>query len=126
MLRPLRGFGGAFLALVRRSAYVAFALGSIVILGLAGCGRKGGLDPPPSAALPLSPPAAAQAAPAPAPAASAEALPASNAQAPVGMASIAPAAPPGQDPAKTGFDNEGNPVAGPGQKKSFFLDFLLQ
>jgi hypothetical protein len=40
------------------------------------------------------------------------------------MASIAPTS--HEDAQKNGFDSEGNPVAGPGQKKTFPLDFLLQ
>lgn len=31
-----------------------------------------------------------------------------------------------QDPARTGFDAQGNPVAAPGEKKSFILDPLLR
>jgi hypothetical protein len=40
------------------------------------------------------------------------------------MASLVPQS--HEDAQKNGFDAEGNPVASPGQKKSFPLDFLLQ
>jgi predicted small lipoprotein YifL len=80
-------------------------------LTLAACGRVGPLEPPPGPALGATP-----------------------------TASAAPAAPGGPPPAagpgpgqvstevaqKNGFDAFGNPVAPPGAKKSFPLDFLLQ
>ena len=72
---------------------------------LSGCGRKGPLDLPPSAATP------------PAPAASS-----AN---PSATPSPAPASPQ-ETAAKGGFDSHGNPVAPPGEKKSFILDPLLQ
>jgi len=100
--------------------FVGLGLGSIVILGLAGCGRRSSLDPPPSAATPQSPAAAtAQRSPlSPSP---------PPPPPPASPAGGAPPPLPGQDAAaKTGFDAEGNPVAGPGQKKPFILDFLLQ
>jgi len=91
-----------------------------LILSLAGCGRKAGLDAPPSAAVPGTPTAQSSTA---APSTTAPDN-ASHAQGPPGMASIAPTS--HEDAQKNGFDSEGNPVAGPGQKKTFPLDFLLQ
>jgi predicted small lipoprotein YifL len=116
MMLPSRVSGEHSLALFRRRAFLGLALGSIVILGLAGCGRKSGLDPPPSAAVPRSPPAS-----------TAQASPPSPSPSPPASAAGASPSLPGQDvAAKTGFDAQGNPVAGSGQKKSFILDFLLQ
>ena len=68
-------------------ARLAVAAALIAALGVAGCGRKAGLDPPPAAAV--SQP---------------------TAEVPPGVA-------PGVDPER--------PVAAPGRRKSFFLDFLL-
>jgi len=82
----------------------ALAVVVIVGLGLTACGRKGPLDQPPSAAIP--PPAQA----------------ASNSSG----AAPGAAESPQETAAKTGFDAQGNPIAGPGQKKSFFLDPLLR
>jgi len=88
------------------------AAGLAVILSLAGCGRKGALDPPPSAALP------------PAPAATAGG---SASAAPGSAAAASPQPGTSQDhAARTGFDSAGNPVAAPGQNKPFPLDFLLR
>ena len=113
---------GEPLALSRLKFPVAIAAGLIIIVSLAGCGRKSGLDPPPSAALPPAPASAQQAATsAPAPAESAAVA---SAQTPGVVPSLAP--PPHGDPQKEGFDAQGNPVAGLGQKRSFPLDFLLQ
>jgi predicted small lipoprotein YifL len=70
-------------------------------LALAGCGRVGPLEQPPG----------------PAPAAT------SQRTSPDGTP--APGSP--QDAAmRNGFDTQGNPVAAPGQKRSFILDPLLQ
>ena len=64
--------------------------------------------PPPGPAFgSYSPPAAGPAAP------------------PIGApATVAPATP--DQAQKTGFDAYGNPIAPPSERKSFFLDFLLQ
>jgi predicted small lipoprotein YifL len=85
------------------------ALAAIILtaLGLAACGRKGNLDPPPNAALPASPQSNAPRASlgedteAPVPA---------NGERPSSRRQAAAASPP--------------PTASP-QNKSFFLDFLL-
>jgi hypothetical protein len=98
--------------------------------------------PPPGATAGIQPAPAALSAPPPGPVASdASALPPPGATAgiqPVPAASSAPppgpvasdasaALPTSQDTiAKTGFDAHGNPAATPGQKKPFFLDWLLQ
>jgi predicted small lipoprotein YifL len=78
---------------VRQTSNAALAriavVGALVAaLGLAGCGRKSGLDPPPSAAVPQQ----------------------------------AAGAQPGAEP---GVDADGKPVAGPGRRRSFFLDWLI-
>ena len=78
-------------------------------MALAGCGRVGPLDPPPSAIAP--PPAPAALAP------------------PLGPVSTDPNAPQvaAQNAAvKNGFDAKGNPVAAQSPRKDFPLDFLLQ
>jgi predicted small lipoprotein YifL len=74
------------------------------VLALTGCGREGPLELPPG----------------PAPA-----TPAATSQLRSPDGTPAPGSP--QDTAvKTGFDAQGNPVATPGQKRSFILDPLLQ
>ena len=87
---------------------MALAASLAAALALAGCGRDGPLDPPPSA---IAPP--------PAPAAMVSPSPAST----------DPNAPPvvSQNAAmKSGFDAKGNPVAAQSPRKDFPLDFLLQ
>jgi predicted small lipoprotein YifL len=87
---------------------LALAASLAATLALAGCGREGPLDPPPSAIAPQ-----------PAPAALASPPPAST----------DPNAPPVVSPAaamKNGFDAKGNPVAAASPRKDFPLDFLLQ
>jgi predicted small lipoprotein YifL len=86
---------------VRGRCVLALTVVVIAAAGLAGCGRKGGLDPPPGAAL-------------------TEPVPAASGSAPYTPGS------PQETAAKNGFDAQGNPVAPPGQKKSFILDPLLQ
>ena len=82
---------------------LALAVLGVAALGLSACGRAGPLELPPG-------PAAA---------------PAPSAQLTNPDGSPVPGSP--QDTAlKTGFDTQGNPVAAPGQKKSFILDPLLQ
>ena len=91
----------------------------VAALGLAACGRAGPLELPPGPAgygtvAPLAPPTSP-------------------------MSSMLPTSSPAPDTpgtpltaeaaannAKTGFDSHGNPVAGPGQRRPFILDPLLQ
>ena len=75
----------------------------VAAFSLAACGRAGPPELPPGPAFgSYSPPAAGPAAP------------------PI----AAPATP--DQAQKTGFDAYGNPIAPPSERKSFFLDFLLQ
>jgi predicted small lipoprotein YifL len=75
----------------------------IAAVGLSACGRAGPLELPPGPAV----------------------TPAPSAQLTQPDGSPVPGSP--EDTAmKTGFDAQGNPVATPGQKKSFILDPLLQ
>jgi predicted small lipoprotein YifL len=86
-----------------RKRKLALAAAFTAALGLSACGRAGPLELPPG--------------PATAPVPSAQLTQPNGSPAP-GSA---------QDTAvKTGFDSQGNPVATPGQKKSFILDPLLQ
>lgn len=101
-----RPVGGSVLTHVRlkspRAVLLIAALAGI--FSLAGCGREGPLEQPPG----------------PAPA-----TPATSSQLRSPDGTPAPGSP--QDTAvKTGFDAQGNPVAAPGQKRSFILDPLLQ
>ncbi len=79
---------------------------AVAALGLSGCGRKGPLDLPPSAAA--APPVTAS------PAVSA------NPNEPSAAGAAHEAA------IKNGFDAHGNPVAPPGQNRPFLLDPLLR
>ena len=83
---------------------------ALAAFALAACGRAGGLEPPPGPAVSGTPTAAATP---PAPAAVVGG-PVESGQAALDAAQ------------KSGFDAYGNPVAPPGQKKSFLLDPLLQ
>jgi predicted small lipoprotein YifL len=79
---------------------LAVAAALIAALGLSGCGRAGPLQLPPGPATPTAQLRTPDGAPAP------------------GSA---------EDTAvRTGFDAQGNPVATPGQKKSFILDPILR
>jgi hypothetical protein len=99
--------GERFLVHDRLSVAFALALLGAAAFALAACGRAGPLQPPSG---PLTQPAP-----------SAQAAPASSIG---GPAAEGPSA---QEVAvKNGFDANGNPVAPPGQKKSFLLDPLLQ
>jgi hypothetical protein len=77
-------------------------------VGLAACGRAGPPEPPPGPAFSSypPPPAAPAGPPIGAPAATAQVTP--------------------EQAQKNGFDAYGNPIAPPSERKSFFLDFLLQ
>jgi predicted small lipoprotein YifL len=107
-LLSLGGFEEKPVGRHRLRASFALAAAVVAALGLAACGRKGELELPPGPAT----------------------------QPPLGAAPMAPSfLPPSastrqqQDDAtaaKNGFDSRGNPVAGPGQKRTFFLDPILQ
>lgn len=82
----------------------------VAAFALSACGRAGGLELPPGPAVSTAPtvPAAA-------------ATPAAVVGGPVASGPTA------QETAqKNGFDAYGNPIAPPGEKKSFLLDPLLQ
>jgi predicted small lipoprotein YifL len=87
----------------RRPAHLALAAVLLAALCLAACGRKGDLSLPPGASL-------AEPAAAPPPVST-----------PGAFLTGTPPAP----TAHNGFDASGNPVAPPGQRRSFFLDPLL-
>jgi predicted small lipoprotein YifL len=98
--------------LARHRLNTGVALGAAVAaaLCLSACGRKGNLEMPPGPGT--QPPVAA------APMSPGGLLPSSHA-----------ALTPEQEQAqaqKNGFDAHGNPVAAPGQKKTFILDPILQ
>jgi predicted small lipoprotein YifL len=101
--------------LIRHRLRPALALAAVVAaLGLSACGRKGPLEMPPGPAT--EPPVAA--------------APASPSFLPAAASPAAPAPYEGQQQddaaaVKNGFDAQGNPIAAPGQKKSFVLDPLL-
>jgi len=113
---------------------LALAAAVVAALGLAGCGRKGPLDLPPSdTAAPAAPaatgaPGTSNAAPAASVFSPSSFLPGASSSSAAPPAPGAPgvAGTPQDTAAKTGFDAQGNPVAGPGPKKSFFLDPILQ
>ena len=89
---------------VERWNGLALAAVMIAALGLASCGRKGALDPPPSAGLTTPPPYASHPS--------------------LGEENYGPAPPPAGDRARTATAAP-PPAAEPPQKKAFFLDFLL-
>lgn len=81
---------------------LAFAVAIVAALALTACGRAGPLELPPGPAVTPAP---------------STQLTLPDGSAPPGSA---------RDTAlKNGFDAQGNPVAAPGQKKSFILDPLL-
>lgn len=84
----------------RLTIRVALTVAVIAVLCLSGCGRAGPLELPPGPATPTTQLRTPDGTPAP------------------GSA---------EDTAvRTGFDARGNPVATPGQKKSFILDPILR
>jgi predicted small lipoprotein YifL len=97
--------------LARLNVFFLAALLGVAAAGLAGCGRAGPLEPPPGPAIGAAPTASASPAVA---SASAVGSPEANSPAAQELAQ------------KNGFDRYGNPVAPPGEKKSFLLDFLMQ
>jgi predicted small lipoprotein YifL len=99
---------GEYSLTIRPVETLALAASLAVALALAGCGRAGPLDLPPSAVAP--PPA-----------------PAVLAQPPAGSADPNAQLVASQNSAmKAGFDAKGNPVAAQSPRKDFPLDFLLQ
>ena len=103
-----RAFVGC--SLVFRRPTILLGMAAVAALSLCACGRNGSLELPPGPAG-IQPAPAALSAPPPGPVAS----------------DASTALPTSQDTiAKTGFDAHGNPAATPGQKKPFFLDWLLQ
>jgi predicted small lipoprotein YifL len=102
------------LAFNRPNTRFALALLAAAAFGLAACGRAGPLELPPGPAVGAAPTAATPPSP--------SLMPASPMGGPPGSG-----APLSQEAAqKNGFDAYGNPIAPAGEKKSFFLDFLLQ
>jgi predicted small lipoprotein YifL len=96
----------------RRFARLAMIGALAAALGLAGCGRKGPLDPPPGASLVEQ----GQAAPATGPAVTS------------GPPGLAESLNPPLTPAKRSteaFGPGGEPIAPKGQKKPVFLDWLI-
>ena len=89
-----------------RAGFVLAMLAAAAV-SLAACGRAGPPEPPPGPAFSSYPP------------------PPAAAPGPVGAQPGVAQAAPEQAP-KTGFDAYGNPIAPPSERKSFFLDFLLQ
>ena len=87
-----------------RAGFVLAVLGAAAFT-LAACGRAGPPEPPPGPAFSSYPPPAAP-----------------------GPVAAAPGAAQGtpEQAQKNGFDAYGNPIAPPSERKSFFLDFLLQ
>jgi len=92
-----------------RAGLVLALLGAATVT-LAACGRSGPLEPPPGPALTSQPAAVLPPTGPPAPPGSADDLREKQ----------------NEKAAQNGFDSRGNPVAPPGEKRSFFLDFLLQ
>jgi predicted small lipoprotein YifL len=90
---------------VDRWSRLALAAAMMAALGLAACGRKGGLDPPPSAGL---------------------TTPQSYASRPsLGEESNGLAPPPAEHRARAASAAPASATAAPPPKKTFFLDFLL-
>ncbi len=89
----------------RRFTRLAMIAVLAATLGLAGCGRKGPLDPPPGASL----------------AEPAEAAPHASSSA----AAINPMAAPAKSTTPDAFGPNGEPIAPKGPKKSLFLDWFI-
>jgi predicted small lipoprotein YifL len=96
----------------RPLARLALAGALVAALGLAGCGRKGPLDPPPGAAAEAPPTRTTSG------------LPGSFRSAVPGQPARQAAVKPEETDA-AGIDDHGNPIAGKGHRQHFFLDFLL-
>jgi predicted small lipoprotein YifL len=104
---------GAFLAFDRPNIGFALALLGLAAFGLAACGRAGPLELPPGPAVGVAPTASAAPQPSLIPAGT---LGGPSANGPLSQEAAQ----------KNGFDAYGNPIAPAGEKRSFFLDFLLQ
>ena len=94
-----------------RAGFTLAVLGTAAVslaVSLAACGRAGPPEPPPGPAFSSYPPPPAAAAPGPV----------------IGAPGTAQLTP--EQAQKNGFDAYGNPIAPPSERKSFFLDFLLQ
>jgi predicted small lipoprotein YifL len=99
----------------RKSALLMAVMIAACCLSLAACGRKGPLEPPPSAAIPPAPKTSS--APVAAPAFVDPTTPTgAPQQAPLQTSEAQPTVPSAPPP----------PPAQPAQNKSFFLDFLLK
>jgi len=90
---------------VDRWSRLALLAAMTAALGLAACGRKGPLDPPPSAAI--TPP------------------PAYSPRPSLGEENYGPVPPPAGDHTRTAAAAPPPPAAAPPPPKTFFLDFLL-
>lgn len=91
---------------VDRWSRLALAAAVMAALGLAACGRKGGLDPPPSAGLTTPPSYASRPS--------------------LGEETNGPTPPPAEDRARAASAAPASATASsPPPKKTFFLDFLL-
>jgi predicted small lipoprotein YifL len=114
------GVGGVVAYRVPGGVCGAFAVVIVAALSLAGCGRNGPLELPPGPAGSTT----SQSLPPPSSSPMSSMLP-TSAPAPdvPGTPITAEAA---ANAARTGFDSRGNPVAGPGPKRPFILDPLLQ
>src|SRR5262249_45103930 len=98
-----RGGGVQVKKSVERWSRVALAAAMMAALGLAACGRKGGLDPPPSAGLTTPQPYTSRPS--------------------LGEENDAQAAPPADERTRTA--NAAPAPTAPPPPKTFFLDFLL-
>ncbi len=106
------------MAFGRPSLIVAGAITLAAAVSLAGCGRKGGLDLPPSDTA--TPPAPTATAP------STTLMPTTSFFSGESSSAAQSAAAAQANATKNGFDSQGNPVAPPAQQKTFILDFLLK
>jgi predicted small lipoprotein YifL len=97
-----------------RAVALSAVLGAAAF-SLAACGRNGPPEPPPGPIFGAASPQAA-------------APPVAPASGPPPLLGTPGASTPmtHEQAQKTGFDANGNPVAPPSERKSFFLDFLLQ
>ena len=90
---------------VERWSRVALAAAVMAALGLAACGRKGGLDPPPSAGLTTPQPYTSRPS--------------------LGEENYSQAPPPAEERARAANAAPASATTAPPPPKTFFLDFLL-